>query len=186
MNEKLDRRKKYTRMVLKDSLIELLNKKQISAITVKEICAGADINRSTFYTHYKDPFDLLNEIEKEIIDDMNSYLSQYNFNKEEESLKMMERLFEYVVSKREVFQTLLNENGDTSFERRVMEVAREYLLQNWVEFHEHDEDFSEYISIFIISGCIHIIKNWLNNDFDKSPKEMAAFISQITNNGLKG
>lgn len=47
----MDRRKKYTRMVLKESLMELLKNKPISNITIKEICEEADINRSTFYSH---------------------------------------------------------------------------------------------------------------------------------------
>lgn len=59
MSERLDRRKRYTRKVLKESLISLLKDKPISSVTVKEICELADINRSTFYTHYNDQFDLL-------------------------------------------------------------------------------------------------------------------------------
>ena len=56
MRKKLDRRKKYTRKVLKESLIALLaDDKPISAVTVKEICERADINRSTFYMHFSDP-----------------------------------------------------------------------------------------------------------------------------------
>lgn len=76
---KLDRRKKYTRMVLKESLIQLLKEKQISSITVKEICDLADINRSTFYAHYSDQFDLLDKTEEELIEEMKGYLSQYSY-----------------------------------------------------------------------------------------------------------
>jgi len=53
-SNKLDRRVKYTRMVLKESFINLLEKKDISQITIKEICEDADINRATFYAHYND------------------------------------------------------------------------------------------------------------------------------------
>ena len=60
-NNKEDRRVKYTKMVLKESLIDLLSKKDISCITIKQICEEADINRATFYTHYSDQFDLLRQ-----------------------------------------------------------------------------------------------------------------------------
>ncbi|WP_044476824.1 TetR/AcrR family transcriptional regulator [Oceanobacillus massiliensis] len=186
MNEKLDRRKKYTRMVLKDSLITLLKTKQISSITVKELCDLADINRSTFYKHYTDPFDLLHKMEEEIIEDMNAYLNQYNFAEESESLQMTERLLEYIVTKRDICHTLLNENADTSFERRVMEVSRKFLIQNLLELSQYETSRREYVSIFIISGGIHIIKQWLANDMDRTPKEIAGIISHITKNGLKG
>ncbi|MRH41428.1 TetR/AcrR family transcriptional regulator [Aquibacillus halophilus] len=184
MTSKLDRRKKYTRMVLKDSLIKLLSEKQISTITVKEICELADINRSTFYSHYSDHFDLLNQIEEEIIEDMNQYLSQYNFKKEEESLQMTEKLLEYIVSKRDICQTLLNENVDTTFQKRVMDVSQRFLMQSWVTNNNLDEDMSEYLSTFIISGSIHVIKSWLSHGLDKSPKQMAEIINNLTNKGL--
>ncbi|MFC4024400.1 TetR/AcrR family transcriptional regulator [Oceanobacillus longus] len=186
VNEKLDRRKKYTRMVLKDGLIALLKTKPISAVTVKEICELADINRSTFYSHYKDPFDLLDQMEEEIIEDMNTYLNQYNFTKEEESLKMTERLLEYIFSKREICHTLLNENGDSSFETRVMTVAQKFLIQNWMDINAFQTNRYEYVSVFVISGSIHIIKHWLANNMDQTPKEIALIINHIANNGLKG
>ncbi|WP_164667270.1 TetR/AcrR family transcriptional regulator [Virgibacillus doumboii] len=180
MNKKLDRRKKYTRMVLKDSLINLLKTKQVSAITVKEICEQADINRSTFYTHYSDPFDLLGQIEEELIADLNTYLNQYNFEQEEESLQMTEKLLEYVASKYDICQTLLNENADHSFERRVMDVARTFLIKNWMHNNnEADPAISEYTSTFVISGSIYVIKHWLANNMDQPPKQIAQLINSF-------
>ncbi|WP_010531337.1 TetR/AcrR family transcriptional regulator [Lentibacillus jeotgali] len=179
MNEKLDRRKKYTRMVLKDSLITLLKTKQISAITVKEICGEADINRSTFYSHYHDQFDLLEQIEEELIADLNTYLDQYNFEQEAEALKMTEKLLEYVISKRDICQTLLSGSGDQSFERRVMDVTRTFLIKSWINNNEVDPDISEYAGTFVISGSIYVIKHWLANDMDKSPKQIAELINSF-------
>ena len=66
-NEKTDRRARYTRMVLKESLIELLKEKRISNISIKEICERADINRSTFYSHYQDQYDLMHQVEQEVL-----------------------------------------------------------------------------------------------------------------------
>lgn len=179
MNTKLDRRKKYTRMVLKDSLITLLKAKPISAITVKEICEEADINRSTFYSHYHDQFDLLEQIEEELIADLNIYLNQYNFEQEEEALQMTEKLLAYVVSKYDICQTLLNENADQSFERRVMDVTRTFLIKSWIASNEVEPDISEYAGTFVISGSIYVIKHWLANDMDKSPKQMAELINSF-------
>lgn len=171
-------------MVLKDSLIKLLKEKQISQITVKEVCELADINRSTFYAHYKDHFDLLYQIEEEIVEDMNEYLNQYNFSKEEESVKMMAKLLEYIASKRDICQTLFHENGDINFQKRVMMVAQGFLIKNWKDVKSLNEDISEYLSTFIISGIIHVIKSWLDKGMDQSPKEMADIIIAFTNKGL--
>ena len=69
---KVDRRVKYTKMVLEDSFIKLLEKKDISQISITEICDNADINRATFYAHYSDQNDLL-KIYKKMPDCANCY-----------------------------------------------------------------------------------------------------------------
>ncbi|MCQ6275515.1 TetR/AcrR family transcriptional regulator [Bacillus sp. V3B] len=184
MTSKLDRRKKYTRMVLKNSLITLLKEKKISAITVKEICEQADINRSTFYSHYSDHYDLLNKIEEEIIEDMNKTLSEYNLTEETAALQMTEKLLDYLAANSDVCQTLLSEHSDTSFQKRVMMITHQFTMKSWMPIHNSNKKVSEYISLFVVSGSIHVIKSWLDNGMDKSPKEMTEIINNFTNKGL--
>ena len=74
--DKQDRRVRYTKMVLRDSLLELMQTAPINKITVKDICERADVNRGTFYLHYQDPYDLMHQIENELIDEFRATLSQ--------------------------------------------------------------------------------------------------------------
>ncbi|WP_096201743.1 TetR/AcrR family transcriptional regulator [Bacillus sp. FJAT-45350] len=184
MTSKLDRRKKYTRMVLKNSLMKILKDKAISSVTVKELCELADINRSTFYSHYSDQYELLYKIEEEIIEDMLVTLNKYEFPVEEEALQMTEKMLEYIAENRDICQTLLSENGDTSFQNRVMNIAHRFTVKNWLTANKQKSDISEYVGIFVVSGCINVIKCWLENDLDKSPKELANIIIKITNKGI--
>ena len=62
---KESRKTRYTKMVLRDSLMELMKTKPISAIYIKEICTLADISRATFYKYYTDQYDLLRKTEEE-------------------------------------------------------------------------------------------------------------------------
>ena len=62
---KIDRRVLYTKMFLKESLLELMKEKPIDKITPTELCRHAGINRNTFYKHYYTTRDLLQEIEEE-------------------------------------------------------------------------------------------------------------------------
>ncbi|SFL35502.1 transcriptional regulator, TetR family [Gracilibacillus orientalis] len=181
MSDKLDRRKKYTRMVLKDSLIQLMNEKTFSSITVKEVCSRADINRSTFYTHFTDVLDLLYSIEAEIIEEMNKSLNAFNFAKEEESIQMTEKLLEYIKERKEIFEALLENNTGTSFEKRVMDIARRCVMNRALTA---NIDAASYLSTFMVSGAINVIKDWLFNDQKQSPKQMAELISQFTNKGI--
>jgi len=76
---KMDRRVKYTKTMLKDALVQLMQKQHISGISVKSLCDIADINRSTFYTHYTDQYDLLRHIEEEVMDNLKLHLEKKDY-----------------------------------------------------------------------------------------------------------
>jgi AcrR family transcriptional regulator len=185
-SEKMDRRKKYTRMVLKESLLKLLREKSISSITIKEICETADINRSTFYAHYANQYELLESIEEEFIEDLVATLGRYNFSKEDEALQMTEKLFEYIAEKNAICQTLLSENTDMYFLKKGMMITHEFIFKNWITDSGIDQETYEYINIFMVSGSIHVIKNWVENGMEKTPSEMAGILHNFINRGLSG
>lgn len=169
-------------MVLKESLMKLLQEKQLSAITVKEICELADINRSTFYSHYSDQYDLLHKMEKELIEDMREKLNSHHDSRND--LMQTEKILEYIAEKKDIFQILLNDNGDTGFQKKVIDVAHQFLMKDLMIDQPPHENRIEYMSTFIISGSIHVIKSWLDNGMDKSQKEMAEMIYTFAMKGL--
>ena len=63
---KQDRRTRYTRQTIKETFLELLKQKNFTKITVTEICKISEINRGTFYLHYYDIHDVLEDILNDI------------------------------------------------------------------------------------------------------------------------
>ena len=78
MEKKTDRRVLRTRKMLLEGLTDLLKEKDIKDISVKELADYADINRCTFYLHYKDVYDMLEKIEIEFVDDFNCFFVLLN------------------------------------------------------------------------------------------------------------
>ena len=74
MAEKVDRRVRKTKMQLRQGLARLMQKKSIKEITVKELVDEVDINRSTFYLHYTDIYQMLEKIEEEAMVDIRERL----------------------------------------------------------------------------------------------------------------
>ena len=62
-----NRRVRMTKQLLKDALMELLEQKELTSITVTAICERADVHRSTFYKYYTDPADLMRDIEQDFL-----------------------------------------------------------------------------------------------------------------------
>lgn len=70
-----DHRTRVTRMLIRKAFTELLRQKPIQDISIRELCAAAGINRGTFYLHYKDIYDLRDQIEEEMMADFQKALS---------------------------------------------------------------------------------------------------------------
>lgn len=69
MNTKNNQRTRLSKILLKNALMDLLSEKgSVTKISVRELCERADLNRSTFYAHYSEPKELLEEVEAELLD----------------------------------------------------------------------------------------------------------------------
>ena len=73
---KTDRRTLYTRMVIKDALLSLLADKEYADVTIADLCREAEINRGTFYLHYSNLHEVLEELFDDALGKMNHVLVQ--------------------------------------------------------------------------------------------------------------
>lgn len=81
----MDRRIRKTRLLLRQGLSKLMLKKSIKEITVKELTELVDINRGTFYLHYKDIYDMVENIEAEIMEEFRVILDAHPTSQLQES-----------------------------------------------------------------------------------------------------
>lgn len=179
-----DRRVKYTKMVLRESLIKLLQKKPISRITVKELCDLADINRATFYTHYADQFDLLRKISDEFIADITSYVCSGLKEGESGLMQMITIIFEYIDKNSELCRVLLGMNVDIDIQTYVMQIIKERIVLEWRKKKLVDQSTVDYIYTYVATGCIGVIRKWLYDGDPRTPGEMAALITKLANEAV--
>jgi AcrR family transcriptional regulator len=175
-----DRRVRYTKMVLKESFVKLLGEKDISKITIKEICDGADINRATFYAHYSDQYDLLRKIEDELFENISAHLSGQTFVVGEEStIDMVERIFEYIRENAQLCKLLISERGDLDFQKKIMAFVYDKNIVGLLPQGSIADEDDEYIRSFMITGCVGIIQKWLNGDMKKSARSLAELLIKL-------
>ncbi|HZK56693.1 MAG TPA: TetR/AcrR family transcriptional regulator C-terminal domain-containing protein [Clostridia bacterium] len=176
-----DRRVKYTKMVLKESFINLLEKKDISKISVKEICKNADINRTTFYNHYNDQYDFMRKLENELIENVGTYLAEYTRDETDITLiDMLEKIFEYIKENAKLCRMLLREEGNLDFQKRIIMLVYNKDISSLINKNIYSREDMDYIYSFIITGCIGAIQKWLDDDMKKSTRSMAEMLIKLT------
>ena len=179
MEQTENRRIKMTRMLLEQSLIELMRTKSIHEITVKELCEKADINRSTFYKHYETVYalysDILATVKAEIIDIIDSSQNDNTLF----SHKVIETALNYVLERRELFLVLLSNNSNIGIGESIINVTDNFLDK------DNTSVFSRYCTQFVTAGLTSIIWMWLNDENRNSSHDIAVLLHTLLNHGLK-
>lgn len=185
-NEKGDRRVRYTKMVIRESFLDLLRTKDISQISIKEICEMADINRATFYSHYQDPYDLMEKIEAQLFENIGECINDYREKSADQTpVHLVEQIFDYISENAKLCRLLLSERGNINFQKRIMNLVYDKKLMELSHGAGIPKEEADYIDSFILTGCIGVIQKWLDDDMKKSPRYMAEFLIE-TNMRLAG
>lgn len=182
----VDRRVKRTKKMLIDGLTELMMQKSAKEISVRELADLVDINRGTFYLHYKDVFDMVEKIQQELFDAFYQRLEKYTPELiGANPLPMIVDLFEYIAENPDIFLVMLGPNGDMAFVERMKQLIKEKCLRDWPEvFQLRTTDSFEYFYAFIVNGSIGLVHNWLLTGRKESPTEMAQLVSSMVVTGI--
>lgn len=184
---KENRRVQITKMLLNDSFLNLLKNKPLARVTVKDICEDADLNRSTYYQYYADPYDQMTKLEMNIIEEMISYvnISETPKNNYDALYSIIKQMLDFIQSKKDTFRILLSNNGDISLQRDILTVFYEKLLPSpdSVMSNEQSAFLKEFT--FIGNGSFGMIYYWLMSENSESTGELAKSITEFVNTFLQ-
>ncbi|KMK76850.1 TetR/AcrR family transcriptional regulator [Alkalihalobacillus pseudalcaliphilus] len=187
---KEDRRIVRTKKMIREALTQLMNTKGFEGLTVRDITEKANINRGTFYLHYRDKYDLLEKSEMEIIEEFKKVRSEtfvhyQNFIKNgrfsNEPSPYMVKLLECVQQHAEVMSVLLGPKGDPGFHVKLKKEMMEN-MERLIIKHSAALPSSvpiDYISAISVSSQLGVIQHWLDTGMKQSPIEVATYMKKV-------
>ncbi len=183
MNDKKDSaRVRMTKQMLRQAFTQLLLEKPIQNITVRELCEKAQVNRGTFYIHYKDIYDLMESIEEQMTRELGSVLSNLDVSPKNVKglVEPYREVFEFLKQNSDMCTILLGENSDFAFVNRLINIGKEYCLKQYMDcYPTADKKQTEYFYSFISSGCIGLLRQWAANDFKDSATSIAVMAQNL-------
>lgn len=173
-----DARVRYTKKLIHDAFLSLLQEKNVRQITVTELCRLANINRATFYKHYRDAFDLLEQIEAGALEHLRDTARQIQG---EDAMGHFVRLLERAREHHEEFAAIASENGDPHFSQRVSaclyEAARDTVLRHLPAGSEAEKTMT---CRFLEGGGSGVLDFWLCGGMQQEPEEVAWLIFRLS------
>lgn len=181
-SSKQDLRFQKAEQKIGDAFITLIEEKGFNKLTVSDITNRAKINRSTFYAHYVDKYNLLNKLELKILNNVYSIMENidFNFNK-----NAIDQLFEgfreianYLYAERKVINVLYN-HGDGKFMGSLKQSIKEELHKvrekSKIEFNDYLP--SDYADELIVDSALNIILFWIQKEKPETPEQFAKILT---------
>ena len=161
MNTVNNKRRKESQNKIEKVFIQLIQKKNISEISVSTICEKAGLNRSTFYANYIDVYDLVEKVKEKMADEFAEFQLSQNSKQDPNGYL---NLFKYIKENQIFFKTYfkLESISSTPATDYNIDLAKKYYNNEYVDYHIE----------FFRAGLNAIIKKWLNSGCKETPEEM--------------
>lgn len=186
-NKKIYRNVIRSKMLIKNAFLELILKKNINKIKVKDVIELSDISKGTFYAHFNNIYDVLDEIENEYIDMIFKGLEK------EKPKEISERMFVLFLSgftnmekDREIFKLMFSYNYGNSFIDKIKNEFIKYMISLFddADLSNNERAIADYFT-YAAGGVIALTQKWLTDSCAVPVEEIAGFLSECTSQGVK-
>jgi AcrR family transcriptional regulator len=191
MAKKTDLRVIRTKKVIKEALLKLIQEKGFSTLTIQDIADEAIINRATFYLHYQDKYDLLEQVSHTFLQELMDVINfSFHIEKDEVNVERfqitLKSVFENIEKNRDFYQVMFGPNGVQDFSIKVEKFVFEKFED---KFKEMVGDLSklnipsDFVLNFICSAYVGVVRWWIKEDFCYSPEYMAKLLAKLITRG---
>lgn len=183
-----DSRVRRTKRLIRQGLVELAKTKSVNKITVKELTDRVEINRGTFYLHYKDVYDLVDSIENELYDSFNVVISSITSEQVLKSpIDVCELFCNHFYEQIDAYSMLLGQHGDAQFAYKIGELFNVKVFEIFNEiFPNMDKAKYDFAYNYGKFGLVGLVTCWFTEHPDWTPRQVAEMWFNITMLGLWG
>lgn len=176
MSRTVDPRVIRTRRLLIDALMNIIVEEGIEAVTIREIVRKAEVNRSTFYLHFRDKQDIVTQMQDDILEELKTslelptytYESAINdYKSKNKPIQSHVAMFEHIQKHSSLYRKMLSE-------REFRELFTQILKTEVLRFRD-----SVWEATYMANGSVGVILFWLENGMKETVMEMSLWLTQI-------
>ena len=183
----IDRRVVKTKRAIKEAFAKLLTQKDINDITISDIAAEANINRKTFYNYYDGIYEVVGEIEDDIVRLIDKEVTGIGFqNSLQSPYLIFEKLTKVINTDTDFFGYLLGMNANVSLESKIADLLKSKFKMFVLQDVEISELRLNLMTEFIISGMVAVYRRWFNSDRSEPIETISEEMKLLAFEGING
>lgn len=175
-----------TNKALFNSLTELMKDKTFEEIKISDICSKALVNRSTFYAHYNDKYELLvaliEDLKQNLLTDLKK--NENAVNSKEYFMELLEILINHVEEKHEIYFSILINNKNGILMDILLDVVNKDIKER-IKISENITNYnipSDIITKFYLGAIIGVGVEWIKNNKKYSKDEIIKYLDTLIPN----
>lgn len=179
MSQKIDLRIQKTQRLIRDTFITLLIEEGFENITIRHLCTRAHINRTTFYRHYSDKFDLATQLIQAFMTEPLAAIGDVLLRDPQAG---WQHLFEHIAENATFYKAMLGAKGMPHFAEQVQKIVEEQMLSFFLSNGLKPENLHIPLALsirYLAAAQIGLIKWWLENDQPVSADQAAGYLVNL-------
>lgn len=172
-----DKRIQKTKAKLKSTLLALLKEKDIQSVSVTELCKMTNLNRNTFYAHYRSPSEVLEEIEEEFLYILGETVSTSNF-RTMSLYSMMSAILTLIYERKDICSVIFSAHGNKNFIKNVTYLLKAGIISDWISKGMTELE-SNVMYSYCVSGAIGVLEDWVRDDFKTPIPELTQILCRL-------
>ena len=161
-----------SRKLINRALADLLQEKPLDKITVTDVVNRAEINRGTFYAHYRDIPDVINHLIQQTFSHIRSVISEPDQQLEDMPRLLLEQVRSILEEDMFFYKKILNSSAAPLMQEQLVEFVLDYLLQNKDSFYSGSQEQYELAIRFCAGGLSNLYRDWFAGKLDCDLNEL--------------
>ena len=182
-----DRRVLRTKRAIRNAFAQLLTEKDVNAITIRDIADRADINRNTFYRYYAGVYELINEIENDLVAQFDRVLEESRAEWSwDDPYVFFEKLTAIIHTDLDFYGHLLSMTSNASLLSKIGELSRKKTKEAILAAYTLDEEKLDLLLDYTSAGMLAVYQRWFTGSRRSSIEELSRTVSELCVHGLNG
>lgn len=183
-NRKSDLRVIKTKRAIHTAFAELLTEKDMDDITVTDIANRATINRKTFYNNYRGVYELVDELENEIVRTFGAAMREIDFV--ENPYAVFVKLTDIINSDMDFYGALLRSSRNAGLIHKIRMTLQSKAQERFESRFDVPPERLSVMLDYAVSGMVAVYQRWFNSERRQSIEEISGIVGKMCLTGLSG
>ncbi len=182
-----DKRVVRTKKAIRIAFSELIAEKDLNDITVKDLADRAGINRKTFYNYYSGIYQVVEELERELVGGFEIALADLDLREALSNPRLIfDRIDGMILNDPDFYGNLFTADENFDLISKMTSLIKERSKRTICSQIGLDEEKADVALEFVISGMVAVYQMWFRTDRHIPLRQLSGIIGDLCSGGLNG